>query len=248
MISKTPSNIPTPTFEARRAFHDCFHRIKDEGSAGRLWNRHLSDKDRQKLLSDPECRTLLRQLDCKDSRAPLTAVYRHYGTAGMWAALKGVSLDRAVIDVAHRLDFLSAANYEWLLREIGELSDPEEAMEAAIAAGDLVLVERPRTAHWNGEEIDIDWNKSNASWGFLWEISRQAKAGQPIDHWTFGESASMSIVTKRKHGLVRMLDFPSDLARLICRAGRGTQTLNLPREHIRIFEESASGTLAEWIP
>jgi hypothetical protein len=246
MTSETPGN--TPTFEAQRTFRDCYYRIRPETSAGRLWNRHLTNEDHQRLLAVTECRTLLRKLDGNDSRAPLTAVYRHYGTAGMWAMLKGVSLDRAVIDVAHRLDYLSAANYEWLLREFGESPDPEDAMEAAIAAGHLVLVESPRTASWNRQPIDVDWHRFKSLWEFFWELSRQAKLGRPLDRWTFGRNQARNVVSNRKNKLKSQPEFPMGLIDLIIRAGVGTQQLNLPPEHIRLFVLSEHGTLTEWRP
>ena len=131
---------------------------------------------------------------------------------------------------------------------MGEFSDPEEAMEAAIAAGDLVLIERPRSAHWGGNQIAIDWNRYLASWEFLWELSRCAKSGQLLDNETFGETAANDIVAKRKCRLINTAGFPIELANLIDPIGRGTQQLRFPRERIRIFVQSASGTAVEWHP
>lgn len=236
------------TFAARRAFRDYYHRIRSESSAERLWNRHLTDKDHQRLLAAPECRILLSKLDCNDSRAPLTAVYRHYGTAGMWAMLKGVSLDRAVLEVAHRINFLAAADFQWLLREIGECDDPGDALKTAIAAGHLVLVESPRAAYWGGQAINIDWHRYNSLWDFFWELSLLAKSGRPIDRWAFAHNRAENIVSKRKHRLTALPEFPIGLADSIIPAGRGTQQLNLPREQIRLFELSDNGTLEEWRP
>lgn len=230
MTTATNSDSSTPLTDAHRAFRDCYYRIRCTGSAEQLWNRHLSDQHRQHLGND------------------LEAAYRARGTAGMWAAVQGISLERAVIEVGHRLNFLTAGDLDWLLQEIGEFSDPEEALTAAIAAGHLVLVEHPRAAYWKENEISIDWHRYNACWEFLWELSCQAKAGQPIDRCTFGASAAEDVIAKRKHRLVAMPEFPVDLADLMCPVGRGTQTLNLPRERIRLFEQSDSSTLVERCP
>lgn len=230
MTTGPTSDRPDPSPAAKRAFRDCVFRIHCPSSAERLWNRCFSDQDRQQLGND------------------LNAAYRAHRTAGMWATLKGSSLDRAVVDVGYLLNFLTESDFKWLLQEIGEYCDAEEAMTAAIAAGHLVLVERPRSAYWDGQAIAIDWNRENASWEFLWELSRSAKAGHSIDRYSFGESTAMDIVAKRKYRLVNMPGFPVALTDHIVHAGRGTQSLRYPPERTRIFERSGSGSLVEWYP
>ncbi|MDP6721996.1 MAG: hypothetical protein QGF59_25230, partial [Pirellulaceae bacterium] len=110
------------------------------------------------------------------------------------------------------------------------------------------IVERPRAAYWQGQAIDIDWNQQNASWEFLWELTRRAKTEEPIDRFTFGESASPDIVTKRKSRLTAVPEFPVELTDSIKVAGRGTQQLVMPRERIRIFDLDGPETLREWLP
>jgi hypothetical protein len=215
---------------AQQAFAECYYRIQCPSSAQRLWERHFSAEDRQRFESD------------------LVTVYRRYRTVGMWAILRGVSLDRAVVDVGRALNFLTQPDYEWLVREIGDYPTAEEGMEAAITAGDLVLVEGPREAHWNTEEITINWNRFPTSWEFLWELCRHAKSGESIDRMTFGADAPEDIVTKRKHRLSSMPQFPISLADLIGLAGRGTQQLKLAPERIRIFQRSPTGLMVEWHP
>lgn len=93
--------------QAQQAFAECYYRIQCPSSAQRLWERHFSADDRQRFESD------------------LDTVYRRYRTAGMWANLRGVSLDRAVLDVGRALNFLTQPDYEWLIREIGEYPTAE---------------------------------------------------------------------------------------------------------------------------
>lgn len=224
---KSQSSLPNP---ATQAFRDCYYRIRCKSSAERLWTRHLSAEDRQRLDND------------------LETAYRGRGTAGMWAFLRGISIDRALLDVGYRLNFLAQADFHWLLREIGECDNPEEAVAAAIAAGHLVLVESPRAAYWDRQAINIDWHRYNSGWDFLWELSRLAKTGRPIDPWAFGYNQAEAIVAKRKHRLTALPEFPISLADLIVPAGRRTQKLNLPREQIRLFELSENGLLEEWRP
>ena len=161
----------------------------------------------------------------------------------MWVELRGVTRQRAVLDVAKLLGFLRDDDYSWLLREVGEFADAEEAKSSAMAAGDFVLVEYPRVAHWNKKEIRIDWAKNTALWDFLWELGRHAKARTPVDRFTFGDSADANVVTKRKSRLTGMKAFQTDLAVNIEVVGRGTQQLKLPSEQIRIFERTSGDAL-----
>ena len=215
---------------AQRAFAECFHRIQCPASAQRLWERHFSSDDRGRFEEG------------------LVAAYGRYCTAGLWARLRGVSLDRAVLDVGLRLGFLTQQDYDWLVREIGEFPTAEEAMAAAITAGHLVLVESPREAHWNSEEITVDWNRFNSSWEFLWELGRHAKSGASVDRLTFGVEASDDLIARRKNRLTSMSTFPISLTDLIVPTGRGTQQLRLAPERIRIFQLAGSGRLTEWHP
>jgi hypothetical protein len=151
--------------------------------------------------------------------------------------LRGVSTARAVVEVAHRLDFLTEQNERWLLRELGEIfDDPEEAVAAAVATESLVLTERPRRAWWNRRPIAVDWDVHSSLWNSFWELCQKAKAGQPIDRSIFGNHSHEDFVVKQKSRLRRTPGFPDDLADLINPCGRGTQKLDLPRSRIRIFQ------------
>ena len=77
-------------------------RIKPRVSAEHLWTRVLTEEDRLRLGGDFE--------NC----------YPRLGTAGMWMELRGVSEERAVIEVARKLRFLDEESANQLLREIGE--------------------------------------------------------------------------------------------------------------------------------
>ena len=135
----------------------------------------------------------------------------------------------------------------WLLREIGESSDALEAIDQATLAGALVLTEQPREAYWNGQPIDVDWEKHDALWVFLLKLAQRAKAGLPIDACVFGEQVDPDIVTKRKSRLRALQGFPRELSEMIEVVGVATQQLVLPPERIRIFEVTGSGELREWI-
>ena len=77
-------------------------RIKPPVAATRLWERVLTEQDRQQLGGS------------------LEQCYPRLGTAGMWMQIRRVSLERAVIEVARELGFLDQPTANWLLREVGE--------------------------------------------------------------------------------------------------------------------------------
>lgn len=206
-------------------------RIRAAVCALRLWDRYFTPEDRKRLGGDVE-----------------SAWYRCSGTAGMWVELRGVSRQRAVLDVAKLLGFLRDEDYAWLLREIGEFADPEEAVSSAVDAGDFVLVENPRQAYWDKSEIGIDWKKYTALWDFLWELGRRGKEKKSVERITFGDRAHQDVVTKLKSRLTGKLEFPISLADKIQVAGRGAQQLKIPVERIRIFEQIGDDALREWTP
>jgi len=203
-------------------------RIRAAVCALRLWERILTEQDRSRLGGE------------------LDPVWRQYGTAGIWMKLRGVSQPRAIADVAHALNLIDPSTYQWLLRELGEIhDDPDQAIQAAVATGALVLIERPRAAYWAGALIELDWDRRPALWDFLWELSRQAKAGQPLDHTLFRSSQDHEVVTKQKSRLVNQPGFPADLADHIQATGRYTQQLDLPPAQIRLFEVVCGETVRE---
>jgi hypothetical protein len=204
-------------------------RIQAALSAARLWEEVLTEAERRRLGDH------------------LESLWRQLGTAGIWRKLRGVSLERAVVDVARELGLVDDPTARWLLRELGEVSDdPEEAIQAARASSALVLVERPRTVYWNGDVIDVSWEQRAALWHFFWELCRRAKAGQPLDSLDLGEEAHPDIIAKQKWRLLRQAGFPAELGDLIQPAGRHTQQLDLSAQQIRLFEVVGVDTVREW--
>jgi len=221
----TSSNLSK---RAIQELQTAYHRIRPAMSAARLWERVLTPADRERLGGDME-----------------EAYYSH-GTVGMWTTLRGVSGERAVIDVAKKLNLMDDETAQWLLREIGDISDnPEEALAAAVATGALVLTESPRAAYWQGEEISIDWYERDALWTYLWELARNSKANRSIDRFSFGENASANYVVKQKSRLSAMAAFPLGLSDQIKSAGLGAQKLDLPPQQIRLFSLETVESLRE---
>jgi len=197
-------------------------------NAQKLWERLTAD-DRVRL-----------------GRTFEAAFAKYPNPAQMWVRLRGVSVPRAVLDVNRKLGLISEETHRSLLREIGELADdPEEAIKQAVSGDHLVLVERHRTVYWYRKAIPIDWDKREKLWIFFWELCRQAKAGQPIDRFSFGKTAGPDYVIKQTSRLISLQGFPGSLADLIKRSGLGTKKLDLARERIHLFEVGAGETLRE---
>jgi hypothetical protein len=203
-------------------------RVQGFPAALRLWDRHLSQEDHARLGDDFE------------------AAFRGRGTAGMWRYLRGISNERAVIEIAQRLNFLTEADADWLLRELGEISDDADTcIQEAVASGGLVLVERPRGAYWECNLIEIAWDKQNAFWNLLITLAIHGKAGLPVDYTDFGEKNDQDYVSKLKSRLINRAKFPVSLSDRIVTAGRNTQRLDLAPQQIRIFEIVTTEPLRE---
>ena len=96
-------------------------RIRPAVMADRIWRRLLSDVDRQQLGGN------------------LEQAWRRHGSVGMWMAVRGVSVERAIVDVACGLEVMSEHTAGWLLRELGEKENSHS-------------IERP---HWDVESGEL---------------------------------------------------------------------------------------------
>jgi hypothetical protein len=104
----------TPSPKAIQELRTCLYRIGSLASAQRLWDRHLTPSDRERLGGN-----LLR-------------AHRKHDTFGLWSELRGITPDRAVVEVGQKLGFIRDVDVDWLLGEFGETRDGEEAMKGAI--------------------------------------------------------------------------------------------------------------------
>lgn len=68
-----------------------------------VWDNHFTVADRKALGDDPYL------------------AWKHNGrTAGMWAAARGISKDRAILDIAYLFDWIDTKSYTRVLKAIGE--------------------------------------------------------------------------------------------------------------------------------
>ncbi|MFH1268863.1 MAG: hypothetical protein ABIK89_24315 [Planctomycetota bacterium] len=86
----------------------------------------------------------MTEIDREHLGSDLKEYYGRLGTAGMWMELRGVSLERAVIEVARELGFLDEPTANWLLREIGEDTPPPRGAAHPV---------------WNRETGRLCWGK-----------------------------------------------------------------------------------------
>jgi hypothetical protein len=68
-----------------------------------MWRRLFTEEDRQRLGND------------------LEESYSQLRTVGMWQQARGVSGERAIIEVARGVNSMSPETADWLLRELGEV-------------------------------------------------------------------------------------------------------------------------------
>jgi hypothetical protein len=214
--------------KVQEELHAAYLRVSLAASALRLWERVLTEQDRARLGGD------------------FRRAYTEFGVIGMWMKLRGVSPQRAVIDVAKKIGFITDETRDFLLRGIGDLADnPAEAIAKGVSDGALVLVERPRTAHWDRRKIEVDWNANPKLWEYLFELCRHAKAGRPLSPVIFGENADPYHLTKLKSRLSKFEGFPPSLSDRIASAGEGMQRLDIPPERVRLFEVVTTEVLRE---
>lgn len=78
-----------------------FMRIKPPAAANKMWRERFTEADRRRLGGD------------------MAPHYGANGTADVWVAANGGTLEAAVIEVGCLLGFLSDADADWLRREFG---------------------------------------------------------------------------------------------------------------------------------
>jgi len=227
-MTSEPGLIET-SLRAKEMLKTTALRISNPQSALRMWET-LPKKAREFFSKD------------------LEGAYKRYRTYGMWAKLHGVSYERAVIEVGLFLGFLTDIDHDWLLREIGEPTCGEEAVDFAINSSAFVITEKPKTIIWQGKEIEVEWNNYPKLWEFIWELARYGKRGEGVDQNVLEEDTNFKYASKCKDGLRKLPGFPLNLVEQIVPCGPGAQKLTVPPLGIRIFVLDGLETLKEWNP
>ncbi|MFM8709100.1 MAG: hypothetical protein ACKOHK_13750 [Planctomycetia bacterium] len=86
----------------RKKLEELEPRVHGVLAAMAVWTRELSDAERKSLGDDA-----------------YTAWKQHGGTAGMWATVREVSRDQAIVEIAYKLDWLDTQTTNELLKALG---------------------------------------------------------------------------------------------------------------------------------
>jgi hypothetical protein len=151
---------------------------------------------------------------------------------GVWMLLHGTSQVRAIVEVGAQLNFLTAGDREWLLREICERF---ETVDDAIGVRELVVDQQERVIYWRGECVEVDWYTYAAPWNVVITVVEAAKSGRGVDHTHFGEVDEKylaKMVYRLRHEIT---GFPAELANRFVPAGRGTRRLDVAPANICLF-------------
>lgn len=88
--------------DLRRKLDELEPRVQSNAAAIAIWERHLAADDRKALGDD------------------LYQAWKAHGrTAGIWAAVRGGSKERAIVEVAYALDWLDSQTYRQFLDALG---------------------------------------------------------------------------------------------------------------------------------
>jgi hypothetical protein len=162
-----------------------------------------------------------------------------------WLGVSAVAARRFKGHLRHNIE--STRDLETLDRIAGALGElkylyrdlaPEDsAIDAAIATGGLVLIEKTREAYWEGEKIDQEWRTFRKPWEFLWQLASNAKSVSPVnDMDLYGRPKPYSTVVNRWSRLKKLL--PASLSRHVIPMGeeeRAMYRLKYPSNRIHLF-------------
>jgi hypothetical protein len=207
------------------------HRVQPFKMAELLWWRHLNDDQRQKLDGDLEA-----------------AFRKGRGTVGIWLKLHGVSMERAVLDLAELFQLVSTGDYQFWCSYLAERDGfGGTRVKQAVDTGGLVLIDKASpAAYWKRKQIQIVWTQ--AQWQFLWELAAVAPSGRWLDERQFGDSVSWQAVKDRKADLTNCNSFPVTLSDQIIARRRGGHgyRLNLDAGRIHLFRPSGRSHVEEF--
>jgi hypothetical protein len=98
---------------AVEALQEARLRIGPAVAADRMWHQLFTDADRQRFDGD------------------LESNWPTLGTIGMWMQARDVTLELAIIEVAHGLGFMDSQTVDWLRRDLG-LTDEDPAPPSSL--------------------------------------------------------------------------------------------------------------------
>jgi hypothetical protein len=109
----------------------------------------------------------------------------------------------------------------------------ESQLAKALVAKRLVLTDSPRTAYWNSQRIEKNWERKTMLWELLWELADQARFGLAVDRDRLSNKSSVRAIRDRRSDLGKLL--PPELNDLIVAAGRYSYRLDLPPDSVALL-------------
>ncbi len=207
-----------PPNAAERQFEELVRKVFRPYVAFEVWEQLFDAEQRRQLGDDFE------------------SAYRNPDrTAGMWAKVHGVSAKRAVIELALELQMIHTYESQWLIRELGiDVDGCSAEMEAAIAAGHLVLCTNPKRLFWDGSPVEL--LGGNRPWEYFWQLALHRKRGAILDRAVLGDDLGVRYLDHMKCRLINDCGLPLELGERIINFESHCQRLDLDRNRIRIFE------------
>ena len=83
-------------------------------------------------------------------------------------------------EIAERIATALSYLHQIYATDTPEEAEKQSAINEAIANRDLVLIQEPRKAYWDGEPIEVDWYRHKQSWRFLMALARKATRRSPV--------------------------------------------------------------------
>jgi hypothetical protein len=237
--------------EVWQASLDEFRRLCYRDRAGRLRPataeaERRASQDLGRLVSELRARCLVGPAAAiRDSCVIMTQVYAafHPDPDLTWLSLPRYILESGRDVLRHRilryrtsepLERIAAAlpDLRWLLPSAA----PRRAnTDKVIAAGGLVLVDRPKAAYWEGQRLVADWDRHAKPWEFLRALATKALLVASVGETDlYSEPKGASTMANRLARLKPLI--PPTLRRRIIPAGLRAYRLHLDRGRIHLLE------------
>jgi hypothetical protein len=147
----------------------------------------------------------------------------------------------AVVDTSSFFDRIAVA-----LKDLSRINDgsPTEVSkrDEAVAKGGLVLTDKPPSAYWAGQRLDVDWNRNRLLWRLVWQLAMKAKTGQAVGQQDLYEDTVSESCMARNVSRLKEFDLGTLKGLIIPGTEKATYRLNVETSRITLFGSSPSLT------
>lgn len=216
------------------------YQMRNTQSIRLVWDRLLTNEERLTLSNDFKA--------AADQFRHPVSLLNHF---------RKMSEDRAAVVIAHRIDLLSQADHDWLLRSLAEhdMSAPaSRRMGTAISSKPeldkimkdvrtrkLVVLEGQgvRLLFWNGQPIPTSWSRYKTAWDLIKALAHGAQGAEPVDANSLDGETTSNTIAHRLSRLKKRL--PRELGLLIRCVDRAYR-LELDPRDVRVIHANVT----EW--